>query len=290
MTAQQDQPPSPGGSRLLVALGVALLLLVVSLGFLGHFWNRTAELEGRLAAAEQQVRDLDQRLLASEQEAATLRDEAQAARAQASQASEAVEREAEKRQQAELQREFARDENERSRLESERALAEAARNRAELERMRRAREEELDRMQKALSQIAETRRTREGMVMSLGEDQFLFEFDQAALGPKNRELLSRIAGVLLVSQGYRLYVYGHTDDVGSEQYNQQLSERRAYAVRGYLIEAGVPAEIIDAKGFGKSSPRAKGTSREARRENRRVEIGVVDTIINYGGQAADSPG
>jgi len=288
MTTQQQ--PSPGGSRLRVALGVALLLLLVSLVFLGLFWNRTAELEGRLAAAERQVGDLDQRLLASEQEAATLRDESQAARAQAADASQAVERESEKRQQAELEREFARDEGERSRLESERALAEAARNRAELDRVRRARDQELDRMQKALSQIAETRRTREGMVMSLGEDQFLFEFDQAALGPKNRELLSRIAGVLLVSQGYRLYVYGHTDDVGSEQYNQQLSERRAYAVRGYLIEAGVPAEIIDAKGFGKSSPRAKGTSRDARRENRRVEIGVVDTIINYGGEAADSPG
>jgi outer membrane protein OmpA-like peptidoglycan-associated protein len=119
------------------------------------------------------------------------------------------------------------------------------------------------------------------MVVSLGEDRFLFDFDKADVKLENRELLSRIAGVLLASHGYRLYVYGHTDDVGTGEYNQDLSERRAKSVRDYLVKAGIPEEIIESKGFGKTSPRVPAKTRDARQKNRRVEIGVVDTIINY---------
>ena len=81
-------------------------------------------------------------------------------------------------------------------------------------------------MHEALSQIAESQRTPMGMVVNLGQDSFLFDFDKAALRAENREILSRIAGVLLASHGYRLYVYGYTDDTGPESYNQQLSEKR----------------------------------------------------------------
>lgn len=268
----------------------AVALLAVALFVLWNLWSQNAELEKRLAATERQANELEQSLEASREQVSDLRTQSQQAQTQATEATEAAELQAAKRQQAELEREFARERAERSQLESERARAEAARARAELDRVRKAREQELDRMHQALEQIVETRRTPQGMVMSLGEDQFLFDFDKASLGPRNRELLSRIAGVLLVSHGYHLFVYGHTDDVGTQEYNQQLSERRALAVRGYLVEAGVSADIVEAKGFGKSSPRAKGTSRSARRKNRRVEIGVVDTIINYEREVRGEPG
>ena len=71
----------------------------------------------------------------------------------------------------------------------------------------------------------------------------------------------------------RLSITGHTDSVGSDAYNQKLSERRANAVANYLIDAGVPSSIIvGVQGLGESQPVADNKTREGRAENRRVEI------------------
>jgi outer membrane protein OmpA-like peptidoglycan-associated protein len=118
--------------------------------------------------------------------------------------------------------------------------------------------------------------------MVLPDSTFRFTFDSAELTQKNRELLSRIAGILLVSKGYGLAVYGYTDDVGTADYNQTLSERRAKAVDDYLVKAGVPEGIVSMKGFGKTSPIMKANTPEARAKNRRVEIAVTDSEIKYG--------
>ena len=82
-----------------------------------------------------------------------------------------------------------------------------------------------------------------------------------------------------LDSGKKLEISGHTDDVGSERYNQGLSERRAAAVKAQLVQFGVPAERIVTKGFGKSQPRRtysptadEGTRDEARKENRRAEM------------------
>lgn len=155
----------------------------------------------------------------------------------------------------------------------------------ELVQMRQEREKELDNMQQVLNKVVETRRTPTGMVMILPEATFRFGFDDAQLTPKNREVLSRIAGILLASKGYGLAVYGYTDDVGSAEYNQQLSERRAKAVEQYLGQAGIEAGTISVKGFGKSNPIAKGSSQDARAKNRRVEIALTDSEIKYQGEA-----
>ena len=69
-----------------------------------------------------------------------------------------------------------------------------------------------------------------------------FEFDKAELRVEDRELLSRIAGILMTSKDYAISVNGHTDDVGSEEYNQKLSERRAKAVVDYLKERAKPVK------------------------------------------------
>lgn len=188
-------------------------------------------------------------------------------------------------QQALLERDAALQEAGQVREAERLARQEARRQQGIADRMRRQRERELDRMGRALGLIAEADRTPTGVVVRLGEDSFLFDFDSSELKPANREILSRIAGVLLASYGYRVFVYGHTDDQGGAAYNQALSERRAQAVRAYLEEAGVPGDIIEAEGFGMSSPRAEGRSAEARQRNRRVEIGIVDTVVTYpGGQ------
>lgn len=152
--------------------------------------------------------------------------------------------------------------------------------------MRRQRQQELDKMQQALNRVVPTRRTPNGMVIVLRDATFRFAFDSASLNEKDRELLSRIAGILLVSKGYGLSIYGYTDDIGTAEYNQQLSVRRAQAVEKYLEKAGLDPSIMQVKGFGKTEPLVQGDSAAARAQNRRVEIALADSSIQYVEQAA----
>jgi outer membrane protein OmpA-like peptidoglycan-associated protein len=178
----------------------------------------------------------------------------------------------------------------RKQAESGRQQAEAAAQQANQEsreaqekmgQMQREREAELNRMQEALNRVVETRRTPHGMVISLPNSIFRFDFDKADLNQHNRELLSRVAGILLISKGYGLSVFGYTDDVGTAEYNQQLSLRRANAVKDYLVQAGIDPAIVNVKGYGKTSPLFEGTSGEDRSKNRRVEIALTDSSIRF---------
>lgn len=261
----------------LVAMGV--LLAIVTLAWLvndrvGSINRGLESIEQRAEAVERRLADYSREVEAQIAMARREREEASGAKAEAAEMASARDSAVERAQAAQSAAAAAESEAARARTAARDANTELAALRAK-------REEELNRMQEALSRIAPTRRTPLGLVVDLAEDSFKFDFDKADLKPENRELLSRIAGVLLASNGYRLFVYGHTDDVGTNEYNQGLSERRANAVADYLVRAGVPEEIIDRKGYGKSSPRVKGASADARRKNRRVEIGIVDAVINY---------
>ena len=268
--------------RGLVFVGIGLLLAALVSSWV--VWKKIGDLESGLARVETQKLTLEQELAASQRDVADAHAKAQSEGARADEAEAAVQQSTRERRRAELEREMAREKADRLRVESERAIAEAERSRQEAERLRKRREKELDRMHEALRRIAESQRTPMGMVVNLGQDSFLFDFDKATLRSENREILSRIAGVLLASHGYRLYVYGHTDDTGPDAYNQQLSEKRAQAVREYLVGAGIPTEIIEAEGFGEFSPAVRRNTRQARQRNRRVVIGVVDTVIDYAGE------
>ena len=239
----------------------------------------------RLRKLDDQLRDVSQRveLLAGKQESLDTdlrqsRDQTRVAEERAAQSELAQQQASKDAAQAQAAKTLADQ-------QVVRAQQQARNAREELDQIRKTREEELNRMQEALSKVAATRRTADGLVIDLSNDSFKFDFDKTALRPQNRELLSRLAGILLASHGYRLQIYGYTDDVGTDEYNQGLSERRAQAVRDYLAKSGVPPEILTARGFGKSSPRVKATSAEAREKNRRVEIGIVDTVIKYSEEA-----
>jgi len=268
---------------LLMTLGIAVL------GILGYLFMT------RLTELSEQVNDVNQQLDHAMKQLAEVAEKSEAASTRAAQAEENALEAAQGRLQAEAAEAaaektavLAREETERAQQDTQLAqeqaqLAqeEAQRTREDHERIRRERDQDLDRLHRAFNQIVETRRTALGLVMSLGSDSMQFNFDKATLRPENRELLSKIVGILLTSKNYGIYVYGHTDDIGSEEYNLDLSEKRAQTVRDYLTENGIAPEIITSKGFGKSRPIVPGTSAEARAENRRVEIGIVDIVINY---------
>jgi len=91
---------------------------------------------------------------------------------------------------------------------------------------------------------------------------------------------------LLAHSGLTLQIEGHTDSVGGNEFNQQLSERRADSVRDFLAEQGVPGSSITARGFGKTQPVASNDTPEGRQRNRRVELVVNGDAI--GGTASSS--
>jgi outer membrane protein OmpA-like peptidoglycan-associated protein len=129
-------------------------------------------------------------------------------------------------------------------------------------------------MAQALGQIAETRTTARGLIVNLPD--ILFDTGKSTLRPEAREVISRIAGVLMIAQGITLKIEGHTDSVGGDEYNQKLSEQRAGSVKEYLEKAGVKAELITTQGFGKTQPIADNTTAAGRQKNRRVEIVISD--------------
>lgn len=274
-------PPSSRGHRGATWARIALIVfgfvLLGGLAFLQYQRNR--ELDERLADLQRESRELHQQ---AREAAKTSR----MAQSRAAEAEENARQAARGRVQAEQASEESALAAEQARQQADAASAEAQVAREELERVRQEREAELARLEKALGQIAETQRSALGLVMTLGSDSVKFDFDKADLRPENRELLARIAGVLLTAHGFRIQVYGHTDDIGTDGYNQGLSERRAQSVRDYLVQSGVDPEVISTKGFGKSSPRVRDRTEEARAKNRRVEIAVVDSIIDYKGEVA----
>ena len=259
-------------------LVAGVVLVAAGLAGLDYKGYQSLErLKAEVAALQREVNSATQ--LAQEESAA-----AAAASQRADQAAARAEIAAQGRQHAEQQQRQAESDRAQAMTAEQQAAQQAKQAQDELSQLRRQREEELNRMQEALSHIVDTRRTPNGMLITLPDSTFRFDFDSSELNQKNRELLSRIAGILLVSKGYGLSVFGYTDDIGTADYNQQLSMRRAKAVEDYLIQAGIDPSIINVKGYGKTSPLVPGTSAAARAKNRRVEIALTDSEIRYSGE------
>jgi outer membrane protein OmpA-like peptidoglycan-associated protein len=214
---------------------------------------------------------------------AEARTEADRARGEAERAREQAEAYREALAKAESEVTIARQRVERAMTEADRAKANEELARAEAERARLAAEQaERDkealqqRLYISLSEILETRREARGLIVSLSD--VLFDFNKASLKPGARERLSKLAGILLAYPGnYRLEIEGHTDAVGSEGYNQKLSEERAESVRRYLVEGGIASDrVIAVRGVGEIRPVATNDTAEGRQRNRRVEIVISD--------------
>jgi outer membrane protein OmpA-like peptidoglycan-associated protein len=250
---------------------VAVVVVLVALFFreLRHMESQINRLSGETERIDARLGQVEQRTLTAAQQASQAARSAQAAAAE--------------RDQAELGRAQAVTQAQQAELQASAAKQQTAEAQQKAEDYRREREQQLTRLQQALGQIAETRRTAMGVIMTLGSESVRFDFDKADIKPQYRETLSRIAGILSTLHGYSIHVYGYTDDVGTQEYNLGLSERRAGAVRDYLVSSGIDPKIMTAKGFGKSNPRVPGDTAQARAKNRRVEIGIVDSTLRVEG-------
>jgi outer membrane protein OmpA-like peptidoglycan-associated protein len=214
-------------------------------------------------------------------DAEAARAQAEAARAQAEAArsdAERMKREAEAAaQEASRQKQEADAAKAAALAQQEQLAAEAekARNAAqEADRLRQqAEKEKADlraRLLQQLNSILSTRDTARGLIANMSD--VLFETGKYELRAEARERLAKVSGIVLAYPSLHLDVEGHTDSVGSDEYNQQLSEFRAQSVRNYLVQEGVAPNSIAARGLGKTQPIASNDTAEGRQKNRRVEL------------------
>jgi outer membrane protein OmpA-like peptidoglycan-associated protein len=219
---------------------------------------------------ERQRREAEARRAQAEQErlaAEKAKAEAERAKAEALAAAQEAER---LKREAELAQQQLALEAEKAKLAA--AEAERARQQAEADKENLRR-----RLLQQLNMILETRDTARGLIVNMSD--VLFDSGKHTLRPGAREKLAKVAGILLAHPGLRLEVEGHTDSVGSEAYNQRLSELRAQAVRDYLISQGISPANITARGFGETMPIADNRTAAGRQMNRRVELIVSGEVI-----------
>lgn len=105
-------------------------------------------------------------------------------------------------------------------------------------------------------------------------DDVLFDFDKTAIKPDGARILDRLAQFLRENPDRKVHLEGHTDWIGTEKYNQGLSERRAASVKNYVIGKGIDPSRVTTQGFGETKPIADNKTRAGRAKNRRVEVKV----------------
>jgi outer membrane protein OmpA-like peptidoglycan-associated protein len=251
--------------------------------------------------------------LAQERQAAADREAQAKAQAEASEkarleAQLAAERAAREKAEAEaasaaalVQQQAAQAEAEKARLAAAQALqqqqaaqadAEHAHKQAEdAERARQQAEAEKGDLRKRLldqlNSVLQTHDTARGLIVNMSD--VLFDTGKYTLRAETREKLAKISGIMLAHPGLNLEVDGYTDNVGSAEYNQLLSEQRAATVEEFLVQQGLPRSSVTSLGFGKSQPVAPNDTSEGRAKNRRVELVVSGEAIGNEAEAAAAP-
>ncbi|HLN55121.1 MAG TPA: OmpA family protein [Bacteroidales bacterium] len=135
---------------------------------------------------------------------------------------------------------------------------------------------------------AKVERVGEGIVVEFSSN-VLFAFDKAELAADAQPTLNKLVDVLNKYPDTDIELQGHTDDTGTEKYNQTLSEKRAKAVDSYLEQKGIQTKRIKIKGFGESIPKYDNTTESGRAQNRRVEFLITanEKMINEAKKEAE---
>jgi outer membrane protein OmpA-like peptidoglycan-associated protein len=142
----------------------------------------------------------------------------------------------------------------------------------------------------SLNEIASVHAEQEKVVITLS-GEVLFGFNKAELLPIARQRLATVAKVLKENaDGKKIVIEGHTDSRGSSNYNDELSRKRAEAVKSYLVSEGVPEDMLDTVGKGEQDPIASNDTPEGRANNRRVEIEIdaSETVTSRRGDEGET--
>lgn len=180
-------------------------------------------------------------------------------------------------QQSQQQQQALTQQAEQARLQAQQA--DAARAQADAARAQAIQqaEEQRQRLLTQLNQVLQTRDSARGLIVSMSD--VLFDFNKATLKQGATLRLAKVSGIILAYPGLKLEIDGFTDNKGTPEYNQKLSERRATTVRDFLVSQGVGADAVNTRGYGEENPVASNTSASGRQQNRRVELVVSGNAI-----------
>jgi outer membrane protein OmpA-like peptidoglycan-associated protein len=198
--------------------------------------------------------------------------------AQRAQAEAAAQKAQAEQQEAEQRAQLARQQAELAKQQADQANQQALQATQQAEQVR-------ERLRQQLNQVLQTTESARGLIMNMSD--VLFDFNKFTLKPEAREKLARVSGILLAYPGLKVQVEGYTDNIGSDEYNQKLSEQRADGVRDYLVGASVPDGNVAAAGYGKNDPIADNSTSSGRAQNRRVQLVVSGAAI---GVEQNAPG
>lgn len=106
-------------------------------------------------------------------------------------------------------------------------------------------------------------------------DNVYFDTDKATIKPESYKQLNELADLLKEKKSMEIEIAGHTDNVGNEKYNQDLSKRRAESIKSYLVKKGANAQHIRAAGYGDQQPIASNATADGRAKNRRIEVRIT---------------
>jgi outer membrane protein OmpA-like peptidoglycan-associated protein len=237
--------------------------------------ENNAQATAASAEADRLKRENDARMVAAASDADRLRIENEARATAAKTEADRLKLDSDSRMAAAgVEADRLKRENDAQRAAAQAELDNAAKQKAQLE----ADKVELRvQLLKQFNVILQTRDTARGLIVNMSD--VLFDTAKFTLRPVAREKLAKVAGIVSAHPGLRLDVEGHTDSVGGDDYNQQLSEQRGAAVRDYLLQQGMPVNSVTSKGFGKTQPVATNDTAAGRQTNRRVEIVISGEVI-----------
>ncbi|SOE78349.1 Outer membrane protein OmpA [Fibrobacter sp. UWT3] len=174
------------------------------------------------------------------------------------------------KQQADLQKQL---EAEKKALAEERAKAEARQAEA------------MNKLNELQSKLIQVTKDARGIILSMSD--ILFDVNKASLKADLKTSLAKVAGILSVYQQFNVSIEGNTDNTGSAEHNMKLSQQRADNVKNFLVEQGIDAGRLTAKGLGMTMPIADNKTKEGRQKNRRVDLVIQDKALQNAAPAAE---
>jgi outer membrane protein OmpA-like peptidoglycan-associated protein len=143
-----------------------------------------------------------------------------------------------------------------------------------------------EKLKAQLNAVLATNETARGLIVNMSD--VLFDTGKYTLKPDTKISLAKVSGILQAYPGLKLQVEGYTDSVGSDEYNQKLSENRAGSVKDFLVSQGVSIDNITAAGYGKNNPVADNSTAQGKAQNRRVQLVVSGDAIGVSQQSGPS--
>lgn len=176
------------------------------------------------------------------------------------------------KQQADLQKQL---EAEKKALAEERAKAEARQAEA------------MNKLNELQSKLIQVTKDARGIILSMSD--ILFDVNKASLKADLKTSLAKVAGILSVYQQFNVSIEGNTDNTGSAEHNMKLSQQRADNVKNFLVEQGIDAGRLTAKGLGMTMPIADNKTKEGRQKNRRVDLVIQDKALQQNAEPTAEP-